>query len=67
MNDWHILEEQGYRHFRPNEHIYMLNAAGMIKWMDENGCTLLKQSNIEDALRKSFLKVNITTQIYRKW
>ena len=65
--DWHILQEQGYRHFRPNEHIYMFNAEGMIKWMDEKGCVPLKQGNIEDALRKSFLKTNITTQIYRKW
>ena len=65
--DWHILQDLKYRHFRPNEHIYMLNANGMVKWMDDNNYALLKQCNIEDTLRKSLLDTNITTQIYRKW
>lgn len=67
VDDWHILQEQNYRHFRPGEHIYMLNAGGVKRWMSENGYTLLAESNIEDAIRKSPYKTNITTQIYRKW
>ena len=64
VDNWEQLKT--WRHYRPGEHLYMLNAKGMKEWLKEHNHTLLHQSNLQDAIRKSPYNVNITTQIYKR-
>ena len=64
VEDWHVLTK--WRHFKPNEHIYMLRADDVRNWLYENGHIPLYQGNPQDCIRKSSDYVNITTQIYKR-
>lgn len=63
VSDWRQL--QGWRHFRPNEHIYNLDAANMRKFFVMNGYRVIAQGNPEDMIRKypGYYQINITTMI----
>lgn len=61
VSDWREL--QGWRHFRPNEHIWMLNKDDVVKWLRDHGKEVLYTGNPEDAIRKSLYDVNISTVI----
>lgn len=57
---------KSWRHYKPNEHIYMLNAKGVCEWLAHNGYKIIAQGNPEDAIRKSPYAVNISTIIAEK-
>ena len=59
-------ELQGWRHYKPNEHIYMMNRMGMIRFMMDHGYRIIYEGNIEDVIRKSPYEINITTMIFHK-
>lgn len=58
-------ELQDWRHYRPNEHIWMLNKDGVVKWLRDHDREVLYTGNPEDAIRKSPYNVNISTVICR--
>ncbi len=52
----------GWRHYRPDEHIYCLNSAGVCDWMESHGYYIAARGNPEDAIRKyPPHRVNIST------
>ncbi len=42
---------RGWRHFKPNEHLWCLNVAGMVQWFESHECKVLGRSNVEDLIR----------------
>ena len=58
----------GWRHFRPDEHIWYLNASCVKKWLADHGCMILSCGSPEDAIRKppEGFGVNISTVIARR-
>lgn len=48
-NDWTELKD--WRHFKPNEHIYMLNSIGVISWLSKRGYITLYNDSPEDLIR----------------
>jgi len=42
----------GWRHFKPNEHLWCLNFTGMQKWFSDHGCRFINGSNVEDIIRR---------------
>lgn len=63
-----LSELAGWRHFKPNEHIWCLNAEGMAKWFNNNKCAVVAMSNFEDEIRTRWApdKPNITTMLVRR-
>lgn len=61
-------ELKGWRHFRPNEHIYHLHLAGMREWAQQMGADVLGAGHFEDILRTRWHsdKPNITTMLLRR-
>jgi len=54
----------GWRHYRPDEHIYCLNAAGVCDWLEARGYYIAARGNPEDAIRKyPPHRVNISTVV----
>ena len=60
------LEE--WRHYKPDEHIYCLNAKGFAEWVQDNKSCVIAKGCPEDMLRKRWdsKKVNITTVLIKK-
>ena len=58
-------ELKNWRHYKPNEHIWMLNKDGIVEWLEDNGRDIIYTGNPEDAIRKSSYDVNISTVICR--
>lgn len=56
-------ELRDWRHYKPDEHIWMLNKDGVVKWLEDNGKRVIYTGNPEDAIRKSPYNVNISTVI----
>jgi len=52
-----------WRHYKPDEHIYMMNRWDFRKWVEKNGCSVLGCGSPEDFLRKRWDKdyINIST------
>ncbi len=44
-------ELAGWRHYKPNEHLWCLNLAGMVNWFEDHGCRILGKSHVEDLIR----------------
>jgi hypothetical protein len=42
----------GWRHFKPNEHLWCLNLAGIQKWFSDHGCRYIDSGNVEDIIRR---------------
>lgn len=60
--DWRALE--GWRHYRPNEHIWMLNSTGVQEWLKSRGYKIQYSGNPEDIIRTNpNVPVNISTII----
>lgn len=59
--DWRELKD--WRHYKPDEHIWMLNKDGVVKWLEDNGRRAIYTGNPEDIIRKSPYNVNISTVI----
>ena len=55
-----------WRHYKPNEHIYMLNADNVKEWLDVHGYKAKAIGNPEDAIRKSPYPINISTIVAEK-
>jgi len=57
-----------WRHFKPNEHIYLLRLSQVIPWINEHGCTVEKFGNPEDMIRKRWDEnmPNISTVLIKK-
>ncbi len=41
----------GWRHYKPDEHVWCLNADGMEKFVEDNGCVVIERANFEDLIR----------------
>lgn len=41
----------GWRHFKPDEHLWCLNYRGVRRWMRRNGCRIERVSDFEDLIR----------------
>lgn len=56
-----------YRHFKPDEHIWMLNCEGFCRWAVDHGCEVVATGCPEDTIRTRWDKdrVNITSVILR--
>jgi hypothetical protein len=50
VETWEQLK--GWRHFKPDEHIWCLNKEGMRRWMYDHGSTVIATSHFEDSIRK---------------
>lgn len=63
VEDWNELKN--WRHYKPNEHIYMLDKENIVRWLIMNNCDILSISNIEDLIRvpQKGIETNITTII----
>lgn len=57
-----------WRHYKPDEHLWLLNYLSIKKWLMNNGCTILKKDHIEDYIRgrQSPLTPNITTMMIKR-
>ena len=66
VDDWRDLS--CWRHFRPDEHIWCLNAAGMKRWLIDHGYDILSVGNPEDAIRRpqEGIRVNISTIVAKR-
>lgn len=64
VNDWQELV--GWRHFKPNEHIYNLDMAGCKKWLSGSGYEVLRAGYMEDVIRKSDRQYNISSIVAKK-
>jgi hypothetical protein len=40
-----------WRHFKPNEHLYILNKEAFTRWVESHGCQVIAQDTPEDAIR----------------
>jgi hypothetical protein len=62
-------ELKTWRHFKPNEHIWCLNNAGMHMWLWDNKCSVVSSSNFEDYIRTRWdeSKPNITSLLIKKY
>ena len=61
VNDWRELK--GWRHYKPDEHIWMLNMRGVCDWLREHDCVVLRTGDPEDMIRKPQpgISTNIST------
>jgi len=55
-----------WKHSRPNEHLHHFNDKSIILFFKKYGYNCIAQSNIEDTIRKSDIKENILTTIFKK-
>lgn len=57
-----------WRHFKPNEHIYLLTADRFLNWVVSHNCEVIAYSNFEDALRTRWDSSlpNISTFLIRR-
>lgn len=62
------LPVQEWRHYKPNEHIYMLRSAEFRAWVEKNGCRVLAQGCPEDMIRRRWdpQEINISTFLIEK-
>lgn len=56
-----------WKHYKPDEHIWCLNAFGMKKWFEDHKCEVVRISNLEDLIRRPQNNnlTNITTMIIK--
>ena len=61
-------ELRSWRHYKPDEHIWMLNGDGVVRWLSEHGCDAVAIGNPEDAIRRpqAGLDRNITTIVAKR-
>ncbi len=63
-------ELKGWRHFKPDEHIYHLNLQGMKEWLvnKDPGIEILASDHFEDHIRRRWDESvpNITTMLVRR-
>ena len=45
-------ELKTWRHFKPDEHVWMLNRTGMLEFVQSHGVEVLQMGNPEDLIRK---------------
>ena len=58
----------GWRHYKPDEHIWMLNEDGMRRWFSDHGYDTVASGAPEDAIRRTYIRTdrNITTMVVRR-
>jgi hypothetical protein len=63
-----IYDLEHWRHFKPNEHIYMLKKPLMKKWFEAHNCEVIAYGNPEDSLRKPWDCdfINISTFLIKR-
>lgn len=57
VTDWHELIN--WRHFKTNEHIWMLNSNGVRNWMRAHECEIVMEDAYEDCIRKRWNNNNV--------
>lgn len=57
-----------WRHYKPNEHIYMLDSPNFVKWLQVHGAEVMAKGCPEDLLRRRWNNkfVNISTFLIRR-
>jgi len=57
-----------WRHYKPNEHIYMLNTNSFIDWVKNHGCSVVAYGTPEDMIRCRWddAQPNITTFLIKR-
>jgi hypothetical protein len=50
VEDWEEL--RGWRHFKPDEHIWCLDMGNVINWLGKNNCDIIAGACFEDCFRK---------------
>lgn len=58
----------GWRHYKPDEHIWCLNESGLYDWFRDNDCEVIASSNFEDIIRRRWdkNKPNIVTMLVKR-
>ena len=51
VDDWRELKT--WRHYKPNEHLWMLNGDGVVQWLIDNGWLSCQPSHVEDMIRRN--------------
>lgn len=51
VSDWRELDEMKFRHFKPDEHLWMMNASGFERWARAGGAGIELKGCFEDAIR----------------
>ena len=66
VEKWEYLQD--WRHFKPDEHQWLLNRDGMCKWAEENHCRVIMKGNYEDCLRKRWDPncINISSMLIKR-
>ncbi len=66
VSKWEDLRK--WRHFKPDEHIWMLNTVGMYKWATDRGAEVIDSSFVEDFIRRPQpgLARNIASMLIRR-
>ena len=57
-----------WRHYKPDEHLYILNSTAFRLWVEGHGCEVVAEGHPEDAIRTRWHKdyVNISTFLIRR-
>ena len=50
LHSWEDLK--GWRHYKPDEHVWMLNERGLCTWLQRRGCGIMRVGNPEDIIRR---------------
>jgi len=51
VSSWEELEKAKFRHFKPDEHLWMMNTRGFREWADSMGAEIVAEDCFEDAIR----------------
>jgi len=51
VDDWRELQSMGFRHFKPDEHLWMMNSLGFREWSARLGAETIAEDCFEDAIR----------------
>ena len=66
VKNWEEL--RGWRHFKPNEHVWCLNMDGMKEWLNDHECIVVGSGHFEDCIRTRWNpeKPNISSILVRR-
>jgi hypothetical protein len=63
-DDWFA----GWRHRKPDEHLWHFDATSLVKFMKDQGYQLVSITNIEDTIRQHKEEyANILTGVFTRW
>ena len=68
VSDWRELCDAKFRHFKPDEHLWMMNSDGFEVWARSRGAEVVDRGNFEDAIRTRWdaSKPNISSFLLKR-